>query len=178
MKQFKAIWNFKGKEQIVKLLDKTIKVREKSFIKDFWIPLSLYNEAMQLRNEAKGPFLAKWTTAVDRFLKEEPVDRIESSKVKFVIESIGDKFESVIEAKVSDLLWLWLWHVIKGDLIVRICEAEDCPRIFTPAGRKDQTFCSNRCRMRVVMRRIKKRKELRARKAKRVQVASADKIPL
>lgn len=164
MKQFKTILNLRGKEQIARLLDKTIKVREKSFIKDFWIPINLYNEAIRLRNEVKEPFLAKWVAAVDRFLKGEPVDRIESSKVKFIIESIGDKFESIIEARVCDLLWLWLWCVIKDDLIVRVCEAEDCPRIFTPAGRKDQTFCSNRCRMRIVMRRIKKRKELRAKK--------------
>ena len=154
LKQFKRIWNFKSKEQISKLLDRTLKIREKSFLKDLWIPIGLYNEAMQSKNELKELFLATWMAAVDRFLKRDPIDWIESSKVKFSIESIGDKFESVIEAKVSDLLWLWLWYVIKGDLIVRICEAEDCPRIFTPAGRKDQTFCSNRCRMRITMRSI------------------------
>jgi len=168
LKQFKAIWNFKGKEQVKKILDKTIKVREKSFIKDFsWIPISLYNE-IQLRNEAREPFLTKWMATVDRFLKGEPIMRIESSKVKFTIKRVKDKFESIIEAKVADLLWLWLWHVIKGDLIVRTCEAEDCFRIFTPTARLDQTFCSNRCRMRIVMRRIKKRKELRAKKAEGV----------
>ena len=169
MKQFKTIWNFKEKEQITKLLDKPLKIREKSLIKDFWIPITLYNEAIQLKNEAKGPFLTNWIATVDKFLEGEPVDRIESSEVKFTIERTEDKFESVIEAKVSDLLWLWLWYLIKGDLIVRFCEAEDCPRIFTPAGRKDQTFCSNRCRMRIVMRRTKKRKELRTRKAKKRQ---------
>jgi len=165
LKQFKAILNLETKEQVTRLLDRTLKVRENSFIKDFWIPVSLYNETMQLKNGLKEPLLAKWRAAVDQFLKGEPVDRIESSKVKFIIQNIGDKFESVIEAKVSDLLWLWLWYVIRGDLIVRVCEAGDCPRIFTPIGRKDQTFCSNRCRMRIVMRRIKKRKELRTRKS-------------
>ncbi|NVM23842.1 MAG: hypothetical protein HWN68_18940 [Desulfobacterales bacterium] len=166
MKQFKRILNLRGKKQIIKLLDRTLKIREKSFIKDFsWAPISLYNEVIRLRNEVKEPFLSKWMATLDRFLKGKPVDRIESSEVKFIVERTEDKFESVIEAKVSDLLWLWLWHLIKGDLIVRFCEAEDCPRIFTPAGRKDQTFCSNRCRMRIVMRRIKKRKELRTRKS-------------
>ena len=165
MKQFETIWNLETKEQVDRLLDKTVKIREKCFVKDFsWAPISLYNETVQSKNESKEPFLSKWMATLDQFLKEEPVDRIESSKVKFTIERIKDKFESVIEAKVSDLLWLWLWHIIKGDLIVRFCEAEDCPRIFTPTGRKDQTFCSNRCRMRIVMRKIKKRKELRARK--------------
>ena len=168
MKQFKAIWNFKGKEQVKKILDKTIKVREKSFIKDFsWIPISLYNE-IQLRNEAREPFLTKWMATVDRFLKGEPIMRIEPSQIKFTVERIGGKFQSVTKAKVADLLYLWLWHVIKGDLIVRTCEAEDCFRIFTPTARLDQTFCSNRCRMRIVMRRIKKRKELRAKKAEGV----------
>ena len=163
MKQFKTIWNFKDKEQITRLLDKTIKVREKSFLKDFsWTPISLCNEATQSKNESKGPFLAKWMAALDRFLKGEPMDRIEPSQMKFTVERIEGKFQSVIEAKVADLLWYWLWNVIKGDLIVRICEAEDCPRIFTPTARLDQTFCSNRCRMRIVMRRIKKRKELKA----------------
>ncbi len=164
MKQFKTIWNFKDNDRVNKILDKTIKVKEKSFIKDFsWIPVSLYNE-IQLRNEAREPFLAKWMATLDRFLKGEPIMRIESSKVKFTVERIGKKFHSVIQAKVADLLYLWLWHVIKGDLIVRTCEAGDCPRIFTPTARLDQTFCSNRCRMRIVMRRIKQRKELRARK--------------
>lgn len=166
MKQFKTIWNFKDREQVNKILDKTIKVREKSFIKDFsWIPISLYNETTQLRNEAREPFLVKWMATVDRFLKGEPINRIEPSQMKFTVERIGEKFQSVIEAKVADLLWFWLWNVIKGDLIVRVCEAGDCPRIFTPTARLDQTFCSNRCRMRITMRRIKKRKELRTRKA-------------
>ncbi len=165
MKQFETILNLRGEKQISRFLDKTIKVREKSFLKDFsWIPITLYNEATQSKNESKGPFLAKWMATLDRFLKGKPVDRIESSKVKFTIKRVKDKFQSVIEAKVADLLYLWLWHVIKGDLIVRICEAEDCPRIFAPTARLDQTFCSNRCRMRIVMRRIKQRKELRARK--------------
>lgn len=167
MKQFNTIWNFKGKEQVNKILDKTIRVKEKSFIKDFsWTPISLYNEATQLRYEARGPFLTKWMATVDRFLEEEPINRIEPSQMKFTVEKIGKKFQSVIEAKVADLLWFWLWNVIKGDVIVRVCEAGDCPRIFTPTGRKDQTFCSNRCRMRIVMRRVKKRKGLRTRKAK------------
>ncbi len=166
MKQFKAIWNFKGREQVSKVLDKTIRVKEKSFIKDFsWTPISLYNEAMRLGNEARGPFLVKWMATLGRFLEGEPINRIELSQMKFTVERIGEKFQSVIEAKVSDLLWFWLWNVIKGDLIVRVCEAGDCPRIFTPTARLDQTFCSNRCRMRITMRRIKKRKELRTRKA-------------
>lgn len=165
MKQFESIWNFKDKKQIARLLDKTVKIKEKSFVKDFsWVPISLYNEIVHSKNESKEPFLSKWMATLDRFLKGESVDRIESSRLKFTVERVKDKFESVIEAKVSDFLWLWLWYVIRGDLIVRVCEAGDCPRIFTPAGRKDQTFCSNRCRMRIVMRRIKKRKELRARK--------------
>ena len=165
MKQFGTIWNLETKEQAHRVLDKIIKVKEKSFVKGFsWVPISLYNEAVHSKNESKEPSLSKWMATLDRFLKGGPVDRIESSKVKFTIERVKNKFESVIEAKVSDLLWLWLWHIIKGDLIVRFCEAGDCPRIFTPAGRKDQTFCSNRCRMRIVMRRIKKRKELRAKK--------------
>ncbi len=168
MKHFKRIWNLKGKEQVNKILGKTIEVREKSFLKDFsWIPISLYNEATHLKNEAE-PFLAKWMATLDRFLKEKPINRIEPSQIKFTIERIGGKFTSVIEAKVADLLWFWLWNVIKGDLIVRICEAEDCPRIFTPTARLDQTFCSNRCRMRITMRRIKKRKGLRTRKAEGV----------
>lgn len=164
MNKFKAILNLREKGQVSKFLDKTIKIREKSFTKDFWIPISLYNEARQLRNEVKGPFLVKWMATVDRFLKGEPINRIEPSQMKFTVERIGKKFQSVIEAKVAHLLWFWLWNVIKGDLIVRICEAEDCPRIFTPTARLDQTFCSNRCRMRITMRRIKKRKELRTRK--------------
>jgi len=168
LKQFKTIWNFKSKEQVNKILDKTIKIREKSFIKDFWIPVSLYNETIQSKNETKGSFLAKWMATVDRFLEGESINRIEPSQMKFTVERIGEKFQSVIEAKVADLLWFWLWNVIKGDLIVRVCEAGDCPRIFTPTGRKDQTFCSNRCRMRIVMRRIKKRKGLRTRKAEGV----------
>jgi len=165
LKQFKTIWNFKDKEQITRLLDKTIKIREKSFIKEFgWIPISLYNEAMRLRNEAREPFLTKWMATVDRFVEGELINRIEPSQMKFTVERIGGKFQSVIQAKVADLLWFWLWNVIKGDLIVRVCEAEDCPSIFTPTSRKDQTFCSNRCRMRIVMRRIKKRKELKLRR--------------
>ncbi|MBA7472791.1 hypothetical protein ES707_08123 [subsurface metagenome] len=166
MKKFKAVWNFKSKEQIARLLGKTIEVREKSFLKDFsWTPITLYNEATQLNNESKGPFLAKWMATLDRFLKGEPIDQIEPSQIKFTMERIGKKYHSVIEAKVAGVLWFWLWNVIKGDLIVRICEAEDCVRIFTPTARLDQTFCSNRCRMRITMRRIKKRKELRTRKA-------------
>ena len=169
MKKFKAVWNLKGKEQVNKILDKTIKIREKSFIKEFsWIPISLYNEATQSNNESKGPFLVKWMATVDRFLKGEPIDRIEPSQMKFSVERIGKKFQSVIQAKVADLLWFWIWNMIKGDLIVRTCEAGDCSRIFTPTARLDQTFCSNRCRMRITMRRIKKRKELRTRKAEGV----------
>lgn len=169
MKQFKTLWNFKGKEQVNKILDKTLRIREKFFLKDFsWIPISFYNETTQLGNEAREPFLTKWMATVDRFLEEEPIDRIEPSQILFTVERIGKKYHSVIEAKVAGLLWFWLWNVIKGDLIVRLCEAEDCPRIFTPTARLDQTFCSNRCRMRIVMRRIKKRKELRTRKAEGV----------
>lgn len=169
MKKFKAVWNFKGKEQVNKILDKTLRIREKFFLKDFsWIPISFYNETTQLGNEAREPFLAKWMATVDRFLEEEPIDRIEPSQILFTVERIGKKYHSVIEAKVAGLLWFWLWNVIKGDLIVRICEAGDCPRIFTPTARLDQTFCSNRCRMRITMRRIKKRKELRIRKAEGV----------
>ncbi len=171
MKHFKTIWNFKSKEQVNKILDKTIKIREKSFIKDFWIPVSLYNEITQSKNESKGPFLAKWMATVDRFLEGEPINRIEPSQMKFSVERIGKKFQSVIDAKVADLLRFWLWNVIKGDLIVRPCEAGDCPRIFTPTARKDQTFCSNRCRMRITMRRIKKRKELRTRKAEGIRLS-------
>ena len=178
MKHFKTIWNFKGKEQIKKILDKTLRIREKSFIKDFRIPVSLYNEAMQLRNEAKGPFLTKWMATVDRFLEGEPIKQIEPSQMKFTVERIGGKFQSVIEAKVADLLWFWLWNVIKGDLIVRVCEAGDCARIFTPTARLDQTFCSNRCRMRIVMRRIKKRKELRTRKVERDRSPQSIKVSL
>lgn len=162
MKQFKRFWNLKTKKQVRGLLDKTIRIRESRFIKDFsWTSISLYNEVIQSKNEIKELFLTGWMAAVGQFLKGQSIGRIEPSKVKFTIERIGGKFESIIEAKLSDLLWLWLWHVIKGDLIVKICEAGDCPRIFTPTGRKDQTFCSYRCRMRIVMRRIKKRKELR-----------------
>ena len=179
MKQFKRIWNLKGKEQVNKILDKTIKVKEKSFIKDFsWTPISLYNEARQLRNEVKGLFLTKWMATLDRFLKGEPIKQIESSKMKFTINRVKDKFQSVIEAKVADLLWFWLWNVIKGDLIVRICEAGDCSRVFTPTARLDQTFCSNRCRQRIVMRRIKKRKELRARKAEGHRPPQSVKVPV
>lgn len=151
MKQFETIWNFNGKKQITRFLDRVLKVKEKSFIKDFWIPVSLYNEAIQLKNEVKEPFLAKWVAAVDQFLKGEPVDRIEPNKIEFRIERIEGKPESVIKGRVRNLLYLWLWRIIKGDLIVGVCEAEDCPRIFTPTGRKDQTFCSNRCRMRIVL---------------------------
>jgi len=79
---------------------------------------------------------------------------------------------------VADLLYLWLWHVIKGDLIVRICEAGDCSRVFTPTARLDQTFCSNRCRQRIVMRRRKKRKELRARKAEGDRPPQSVKVPV
>ncbi|MBA7493951.1 hypothetical protein ES702_04517 [subsurface metagenome] len=165
MKQFETILNLRGKKQIIRLLDKTIKVREKSFIKDFnRVPISLYNEAIQLRNEVKELFLTKWVAAVDQFLKGEPIGWIEPGKIEFGIERIEGKPESVIKGRVGNLLYLWLWHLVKGDLIVRECEAGDCPRIFTPAGRKDQSYCSNRCRMRIVMRRIKKRKELRARR--------------
>ena len=168
----------KGKEQVNKILGKTIEVREKSFLKDFsWIPISLYNETIHLKNEAE-PFLVKWMATFDRFLKEKPINRIEPSQIKFTIERIGGKFTSVIEAKVADLLWFWLWNVIKGDLIVRVCEAEDCPRIFTPTARLDQTFCSNRCRMRITMRRIKKRKELRTRKAEGDRSPQSIKIPI
>jgi len=179
MKQFKTIWNFKGKEQVKKILDKTLRIREKSFLKDFsWTPISLYNEAIHLKNEAREPYLSKWMATLDRFLKGEPVDRIEPSQMKFTVERIGGKFQSVIEAKVADLLWFWLWNVIKGDLIVRACEAEDCPRIFTPTARLDQTFCSNRCRMRIVMRRIKKKKELRTKKAEGDRSPQPVKVPL
>jgi hypothetical protein len=166
MKQFETILNLRGEKQISRFLDKILKIREKFFLKDFsWIPVSLYNDTTQSKNESKGPFLAKWMATLDRFLKGELVDRIESSKVNFTIQKVRDKFESIIEAKVADFLWLWLWNVIKGDLIVRVCEAGDCFRIFTPTARLDQTFCSNRCRQRIVMRSRKKRKELRARKA-------------
>ncbi len=169
MKQFETILNLRGEKQISRFLDKILKIREKSFIKDFsWIPVSLYNETIQSKNESKGPFLAKWMATVDRFLKGEPIKQIEPSQIKFTVERTGGKFQSVTKAKVADLLYLWFWHVIKGDLIVRTCEAEDCFRIFTPTARLDQTFCSNRCRMRIVMRRIKKRKELRAKKAEGV----------
>ena len=165
MKQFETILNLRGEKQISRFLDKTLKIREKSFLKDFsWIPVSLYNETTQLRNEAREPFLVNWMATVDRFLKGEPIKQIEPSQIKFTVERIGGKFQSVTKAKVADLLYLWLWHVIKGDLIVGVCEAGDCPRIFTPTARLDQTFCSNRCRQRIVMRRRKKRKELRARK--------------
>ncbi|MBA7604081.1 hypothetical protein ES703_11199 [subsurface metagenome] len=168
MKKFKAVWNLKGKEQVNKILGKTLRIREKSFLKDFsWIPITLYNEATQSKNEAE-PFLAKWMATIDQFLKGEPIKRIESSQIKFTVERIGKKYHSVIEAKVAGLLWFWFWNVIKGDLIVRICEAEDCSRIFTPTARLDQTYCCNRCRQRIVMRRRKKRKELRARKAEGV----------
>ena len=169
MKQFKTILNLRGEKQISGFLDKILKIREKSFIKDFgWIPITLYNEATQSKNEARKPFLVKWMATVDRFLKGEPIKQIEPSQIKFTVERTGGKFQSVIEAKVADFLWYWLWNVIKGGLIVRICEAGDCPRIFTPTARLDQTFCSNRCRQRIVMRRRKKRKELRARKAEGV----------
>lgn len=166
MKQFETFLNLRGEKQISKFLVRTLKIREKSFLKDFnQIPISLYNETIQSKNESREPFLTDWMATIGQFLKRKSMDRIGSSKVKFTIQKIGDKFESVIEAKVSDLLWFWFWHLVKGDLIVRICEAGDCPRIFTPSNRKDQTFCSYRCRMRIVMRRVKKRKELGAKKA-------------
>lgn len=166
MKQFETILNLRGKKQIIKLLDKTLRIREKHFIKEFgWIPISLYNEALQLRNEAKGPFLTEWMATLDRLLEGKPVNKIEADKIQFKVERIRGEPESVVTGRISALLYLWLWHLIKGDLIVRLCEAGDCPRIFTPAARLDQTFCSIRCRMRINMRRIKKREELRTRKA-------------
>ncbi|GAI93057.1 unnamed protein product [marine sediment metagenome] len=81
MKQFKAILNLETKKQVDTLLDKTIKVREKSFIKDFWIPITLYNEARQLRNEVKGLFLIKWVATLDQFLEGKPINEIEASKL-------------------------------------------------------------------------------------------------
>lgn len=166
MKQFETFLNLRGEKQISKFLDKTLRIREKSFLKDFnRVPINLYNETVQSKNEARESFLVTWMATVDQFLKGELIDRIEPNKIEFRIERIEGRPESVIKGKVRNLLYLWLWHVIKGDPILRACEAGDCPRIFTPPGRKDQTFCSNRCRMRIVMREIKKTKELRARKA-------------
>ncbi len=175
MKQFKTFLNLRGEKQISKFLDKTLRIREEFFLKDFnRVPINLYNETVQLRNQVKGLFLTEWVATVDQFLKGEPIDRIEPNKIEFRIERIEGRPESVIKGKVRNLLYLWLWHLIKGDLIVRACEAEDCIRIFTPAGRKDQTFCSNRCRMRITMRQIKKTKELRARKAIEGQIEDFD----
>ncbi|GAJ06277.1 unnamed protein product, partial [marine sediment metagenome] len=115
MKQFETILNLSGEKQISRFLDKVLKIREKSFVKDFsWIPISLYNETMQLGSEVKGPILVKWVATIDRFLEGKPINEIEADKIEFKIERIEGKPESVITGRTSALLHLWLWHVIKG----------------------------------------------------------------
>ena len=88
MKQFKTILNLRGEKQISGFLDKILKIREKSFIKDFgWIPITLYNEATQSKNEARKPFLVKWMATVDRFLKGEPI----LSQAEWIIIKLNSK---------------------------------------------------------------------------------------
>ena len=155
--------------QVAGILDKTVKVEEKEFIKQFsWIPLYIYNEMLLWPNEDKTSFQLNWARAVDRVLRGKPTG-VESRQIQramrsLKIEQVQGKTEPIIEGKVSTLLYLWLRILITGQLSVRRCEGKNCSRIFTPS-RKDMVFCSEQCRLRTTMDRRKKREELRIRKS-------------
>lgn len=145
-------------EWISELLGQSIKIRKENFINKFgWVPFCIYNEV--LRWSGRGTIYRNWMNILDSLLENKfPAPFLLKNIVEKVkcIKIISLKNGIEFDGKIINLLYFWLLYFVFTNITVKRCKAEDCNRIFTLASRKDQAFCSNQCRMRIVMRRRKK----------------------
>lgn len=150
------------RKQIEQLFDKDLTIKQNRFIKDFsWIALYFYNSILLWEKEPGLP-QKQWKEAFDNVILGYPQEWELHQMVK-VLEIFRcrtkEKNRFTLKGKVSELLWLWLFSVWKGEVKVRRCETKRCNRIFIPS-RKDHIFCSEQCRIRTTQRRIKRRNKL------------------
>jgi len=155
-----------AREKQIRLIlnDTSFKTTQRTFLARFsFIALFIYNELLRSKAERQlDPFEKTWMQAIDHAMKKKPTKR-ELSQVEQVpphlkFQQKKDKIEPMIQGKVKELFWLWLSYLYLGNVVLKECVAEDCPRLFRPS-RSDQKWCSDQCKARTLERGYRRKKK-------------------
>lgn len=152
------------RKQIIHYCDREVTIPQETFMRKMgFIPIYLYNQVLLLDDIPME--IKSWFLALNSFLNGGKGINLPSSLgIKYVlIDKIGirnkGQRETALVGKGSAMLNLWLFKVMEGEIVVKVCEELTCSRIFIPSrggsGKTSQRFCSDVHRRKALERKYK-----------------------